>query len=335
MTPGAGLPYLIAEVGLNHNGDISLAKQMVNAAKESGAHAAKFQLYNSDAFLHPDAKLADGTLRDFFRQFELSAQHWRELADYTRSAGLDFFCSVFDAPSLAIYAKLEPSAIKIASCDITNRPLMEHAARALPGKRFLAATGTASEEEVREFVRWFKSKIGAELLLMECVSSYPANPAEYNLALLKSWREELGVETGLSDHTGGHGVAVAASVLGARAIEKHFTLDHSLPGPDHGISMNPAQFRQMRDEIERAVLALGGGRKTWHASEEGPRKFGRRSAYAAKALSKGERLNKEDILYMRPGGGLGPETELAGKSLKADVRPFEMITEELIADDVV
>lgn len=331
MFPPAGpLPYLIAEIGLNHNGNLDLARQMVDGAKAAGAHAAKFQLYHSDAFIHPDARLGEGSLRDFFRTFELQAGQWSELADYTARAGLDFFCSVFDEPSVQLYSKLPAPCIKIASCDLTNRPLLRTAARAMPGKPFLVATGCCTESEVDEFVAWFNAEISAPLVLFECVSSYPADPHDYNLALLGRWKKKFGIQTGLSDHTPGCGTAVAAAVLGACAIEKHFTLDHNLPGPDQKISMNPAEFKTMRDEIARAIAALGGGPKDCHPSEEGPRKFGRRAAYAARDLRAGQTLQEDSLLFMRPGGGPGAERQWTGKVLRKDLKAFEMVQEDVV-----
>jgi len=328
--PSGSIPYLIAEIGLNHNGNLELAKKMVDAARTSGAHAAKFQLYTSHSFIHPAARLGEGSLQEFFQTFELEPREWQDLAAYTRSAGLDFFCSIFDEPSIAIYAGLSPCCIKIASCDLTNRPLIEKAARAMPGLPFLTATGCANQLEVDDFASWFSKHIKSPLTILECVSSYPADPRDYNLALLSMWKERYGVQTGISDHTPGCGVAVAAAVLGAVAIEKHFTLDHELPGPDHKISMNPAQFRQMHEEIGRALSALGGGDKQWHQSEEGPRKFGRRAAYAARDLKAGETLREDSLLFLRPGGGPGPEISWAGKTLRKDVSKLEMVSEDAV-----
>lgn len=328
--PSGSIPYLIAEIGLNHNGDLDLARKMVDAARDSGANAAKFQLYASSAFIHPSARLGDGSLQEFFRSFELKPAQWQALSEYTREQGLDFFCSIFDEQSIALYAELKPSCIKIASCDLTNRPLIQQAALAMPGLPFLAATGCADQSEVDDFAAWFSKHIKAPLTILECVSSYPADPREYNLALLSLWKERYGVQTGISDHTPGLGVAVAASVLGAVAIEKHFTLDHNLPGPDQKISMNPAQFRQMHEEISRALEALGGGQKQWHKSEEGPRKFGRRAAYAARDLKSGETLDQGSLLFLRPGGGPGPERDWTGKTLLKDVRKLEMVPEDAV-----
>jgi N,N'-diacetyllegionaminate synthase len=192
MFPPAGpIPYLIAEIGLNHNGDLDLARKMVDGARAAGAHAAKFQLYSADSFIHPSARLGEGSLQDFFRTFELKPAEWKELADYTIRAGLDFFCSVFDAPSIALYSTLPAACIKIASCDLTNRPLIQRAAAAMPDKPFLVATGCSTESEVDDFAAWFAKNISSPLTLLECVSSYPADPRDYNLALLARWENKI------------------------------------------------------------------------------------------------------------------------------------------------
>ncbi|MEQ9366725.1 MAG: N-acetylneuraminate synthase family protein, partial [Leptospirales bacterium] len=234
-------PYLIAEIGLNHNGDLDLARRIVDAARTSGAHAAKFQLFQSRAFINPTARLGDGApggLAEFFAQFELDADEWHILAKHTREQGLDFFCSVFDAPSLKFYRELDARLIKLSSCDIDNRMLFEDLETLDPGRlapgseregdaaarsagsspgdpaarrdagpawAVLFSTGTADESEIQRAVSFLDA--GRPRAIFECVSAYPAAPEDYNLAVLESWRERYACPVGISDHTTGNALS--------------------------------------------------------------------------------------------------------------------------------
>ena len=298
-------PYLIAEIGLNHNGDINLARSQVDAAAEAGAMAAKFQLYNVDYFIDAHASLGErgpGSLREFFRQFELSPEDWRILAAHTRKRGLDFFCSIFDAPSLELYQSLSPRLVKIASCDIDNRLLLEDcAALNLP---ILLSTGTAEEWEVEAALQWLG--LAHQPVLFQCVSAYPARAADYNLSVLPAWRKKHDVLVGVSDHIETNEISFAAVALGARAIEKHFTMDRKLPGPDQMISVDPAGFKELALGARRVFDSLGNGTKTRQRSEMPSYAGGRRSLYAARDLKAGETPAREDLLALRPGGGISP-----------------------------
>ncbi|MBL8020439.1 MAG: N-acetylneuraminate synthase family protein [Leptospirales bacterium] len=322
--------YLIAEIGLNHNGDLALACKMADAAKAAGADAAKFQLYDSRHFIHPAARLGEGSLQDFFAQFELTPDEWEKLARHTRGIGIDFFCSVFDIPSIDLYAKLDPSIVKIASCDINNRPLMKYASQAIPRAVTWVSTGTANEEEVESLVEWGRSNIG-KMGIFQCVSSYPAKPEEYNLNVIGAWARKFNLPIGVSDHTPGIGVSVAACALGAEAIERHFTLSHDLPGPDQKISLEPATFSAMANAIRDVEVSLGDGIKKALPSEEGPRKFGRRGTYLSRDVAAGQKLTASDFLYMRPGlDGPGPDVNLVGRTLKMARKAFDPLTGDLI-----
>lgn len=299
-------PYLIAEIGLNHNGDFDLARRIADAAAESGAHAAKFQLYRSECFLHPQAPLGDGPpggLAEFFRQFELRERDWPRLAEHVRALGLDFFCSVFDAPSFELYASLDARAVKVASCDIDNALLFEAIARG--SWAVFLSTGTASEAEVdRAVFEWLPAD--RPRLVMECVSSYPAAPADYRLRLLLRWRDRFGL-VGLSDHSETNALSFSAAALGATAIERHFTLSRDLPGPDQKLSLDPPDLRALADGLRAVYAALRSApEKTPRESERGPLQFGRRSLYAARAISAGQRLTPEDLIAQRPGSAGAP-----------------------------
>ncbi len=328
-------PYVIAEVGLNHNGDVALAERQVAAAHAAGAHAAKFQYFHSALFLAPEASFGDGpagSLRDFFRQFELSFSDWQRLADFTRGLGLDFSCSVFDNESLAQYRRLAPAYVKIASGDVDNRLLVEAAAASLP---VVLSTGTADQAEVDRAVGWLRAAAAAggasTFAVLQCVSLYPALPEEYNLSILPRWRERYGCPIGISDHCAGNAVSIAAVALGACVVERHFTVDRNLPGPDQTISIEPDELRALVDSVGQVHRALGDGEKRCLEREEPVRRGARRSLRAAAALATGDTLSAADILPVRPTGGL-PASEalsLLGRRLATSVSSGQLLSEDL------
>ncbi len=325
-------PYLIAEIGLNHNGSLTLAKEMSLAAKSAGAHAVKFQMYRSEYFIEPRASLgegANGSLLDFFRSFELTESEWKELRNYADSVNMDFLCSVFDKPSLDFYRTLDPFAVKIASGDISNQILIEDAVET--GIPILLSTGTAEESEVQKAVSWIPEDY--PLLVFQCVSSYPARPEDANLMTIRNWTDTLNPLVGLSDHTSGIHVSAAAVALGACAIERHFTTNKNLEGPDHKISLDPAEFRDMAKVIRTVYGARGDGRKSVRPSEEPARMGGRRSLYTARDLKAGSILAREDLIALRPGGGIPADQykNITGKKLLSDLPAGTMISRNHIS----
>lgn len=291
---------MIAEIGLNHNGDFDLARRMADSARASGADAAKFQIYDADAFLHSAARLGDGapgSLREFFRGFQLSAAHWRALAEHVRSLGMEFFASVFDEPSLQLYRELQCKLIKIASADLNNFMLFE---RLLEGPwQILLATGASNEDEVYDALEEIPAE--RQLLLMECVSQYPARPESYNLSALQRWSHFCA--TGLSDHSEDNSLAAAATALGARAIEKHFTLDRNLAGPDQSISQDPKMFAAMARSVRAIHQAMLQRPKRALPDEEGVRRYGRRGLYARRDVNSDDVFDRQTAIDLRPAEG--------------------------------
>ena len=321
-------PYIIAEIGLNHNGDVALAEQLIRAARQAGAHAAKFQMFHSELLIAPQATLGEGppgSLVDFFRQFELPAADWKQLAQAARDCGIDFACSVFDFESLQLYASLEPAYVKIASGDVDNRPLLEAAAARLP---VIFSTGTANAAEVEQAVTWLKSANQSRAFaILQCVSLYPAQPEEYNLAVIPSWKEEYGCPIGISDHCLGNDVSLGAVALGASIVERHFTLDRSLPGPDQSMSIEPAELRALVDAAGRIFSARGDGVKRCLERELPVRQGARRSLHASRAIARGETVHDADLLPLRPAGGLSPvlSRALLGRKAVRDLAQGERI----------
>ena len=306
--------YLIAEIGLNHNGDVDLALKMIEAAARSGAHCAKFQLFDSTHFINSGARLGDGepgSLQSFFQSFELSADEWQRVTHACKENRIDFLCSVFDEPSLDLYEKLGGTSVKIASTDLTCRPLLESVRKRKLG--IYLSTGASNADEIERTVSW----IGNPELLFQCVSSYPANPEDYNLRTLTFWQQKYGCLTGISDHCMELTLSLQMPALGGVAIERYFTLDRNMEGPDHSISSTPEDFGSLRRQLALLQKAMGNGVKRSMPSEEGVRAGGRRSLYFRADLKTGHVLQEEDILPQRPGGGMASEiqAELIGKSL--------------------
>lgn len=298
--PGAP-PYIIAEIGLNHNGNVDQAIAMARAAAESGARAAKFQLFRSDRFIASDASLGDegpGSLRRFFEQFELSRDEWKRLATEVRSTGMDFFCSVFDEDSLDFYLSLNPGVVKIASSDIDNFPLLKAVSQT--GLPVMLSTGAADENDIVNALG-ILTDAPARLLFL-CVSSYPAGADDYPLGALIRWTKDYDVLTGLSDHTPDSRIALASAALGTDAWEKHFTLDRSLPGPDQSISIVPDELKKLVSDIGLIRDLVSRSEKSPSVSEINVRKYGRRALYLKSDMPAGAEINEENVIPMRPGG---------------------------------
>ena len=296
---------MIAEIGLNHNGDIDLARRMADAACESGANAAKFQLFSPEYFFAENIFLPDGTtLRDYFSKFTLKEGEWILLSDHVHSLGLDFFCSVFDSYSLDFYINnLNPSLIKTASGDINNRSLIEKAGRT--GLPYILSTGTADENEVENALQWIPGR--NSVILMHCVSSYPARTSDCNLRVLDVWQKKYSLPVAFSDHTLSMTASIVAVGLGAVAVEKHFTIDKKMNGPDQKLSSDPAEFRELVTLCREAYEGLGDGIKKCNESEIPVREGGRRSLYASADINAGEPFTDKNIIPLRPGGGSGAE----------------------------
>lgn len=321
--------YLIAEIGLNHNGSEELAIKMIEAAARSGASCAKFQLFHAPHFIAGGAALGEsgpGSLQAFFEKFQLPASSWRRLVQACEANRIDFLCSVFDTPSLDLYQALGHRPVKVASTDLVCRPFLEEVRRRkLP---MYLSTGASEEAEVERTLEW----IGKPELLFQCVSSYPADPADYNLSVLPYWQKKYQCLTGISDHCMDLDISLMAPALGAVAIERHFTLDRSLEGPDQALSSTPEQFQELVSRLALLQKAMGDGIKKCQPSEEPVRSGGRRSLYVARSLSAGHILEPGDMLAMRPGGGLDSSRmqEFVGQRLARDVQEGDLLDQEYL-----
>jgi len=311
---GDGFPvFVIAEAGVNHNGDVQLAFQLVEAALESGADAVKFQTFSADELASDAAKKAsyqkertDATesQREMLRKLELSFDDFRRIRDYCSERGILFISTPFGIQSADLLDQLQVPAFKIPSGELTNHELLVHVAR--KNKPILLSTGMATLDEVRSAVQAVRSTAPVGLALFHCVSCYPAAAEEINLRAMHTLQKEFDLPVGFSDHTLGCHVSVAAVASGAKIIEKHFTLDRNLPGPDHAMSLEPEELHTFVRQIRDVEQALGDGVKRPVAREHEIMAVARRSIIALRDIEAGIELTREMLALLRPGTGIAP-----------------------------
>ena len=337
---GPGHPcFIIAEAGVNHNGDIAMARQLVNAAAAARADAVKFQTFKAERLATLDAPKADYQREttgasegqyEMLRRLELSLEMHQELMDYCKERSILFMSSPFDESSADMLASLGVAVLKVPSGEITNLPYLSHlSAKGLP---MIVSTGMAHLGEVEEAVDTIEKAGNQDFVLLHCVSNYPASPSDVNLRAMGTMAAAFGVPVGYSDHTLGIEVALAAVSLGACVIEKHMTLDRGLPGPDHTASLEPEDFKAMVASTRTIERALGTGRKVPAASEASSAAAARKSLVAAREIPAGTSLTEDLIAIMRPGTGLPPamRSYLIGRSVRVPVRAGELITLDMV-----
>jgi N-acetylneuraminate synthase len=333
-------PFIIAEMSGNHNHSLERALELVDAAAKSGAHALKIQTYTADTmtldidegeFRISDPKnLWNGqTLYKLYEQAYTPWEWHKPIFDRAASHGMIAFSTPFDATAVDFLESLGAPCYKIASFENTDIPLIRKAAST--GKPIIMSTGMASVAELDESVRAVREAGGKDLVLLKCTSTYPATPANTNISTIPHMRQLFGVEVGLSDHTMGTGVSVAATALGATVIEKHFTLRRADGGVDSAFSMEPEELRALVTETERAWQALGTIRYGATKAEEGNKTF-RRSIYITRDVAAGEKLGPDNIRVIRPGLGLAPSEldRVTGKTLRKAAKRGTALSWDLI-----
>jgi N,N'-diacetyllegionaminate synthase len=332
--------FVIAEAGVNHNGSLDLALQLVDAAKASGADAVKFQTFRADQLATRSAHKApyqERTTANSESQFEmlqrlqLDAEAHRRLIHHCRNTGIQFLSSPFDTQSADLLATMDVPLYKVPSGEITNLPFLEHLAR--KNRPLILSTGMSTLGEVEEAVQVLQFAGAIQLTLLHCVTEYPAPYAEVNLRAMQTLKSAFGLPVGYSDHTSGIEISIAAVALGAEVIEKHFTLDRSLPGPDHSASLEPVELRQMVTAIRHVEAALGTGIKAPARCELPNISVARKSVVAARTLPTGHQLAAGDLEIKRPGDGLAPKLlpTLIGRTLRASVAKDEIINWDHLA----
>lgn len=305
--------FIIAEAGVNHNGSVSLARRLVDAAAKAGADAVKFQTFKAEKLVTRDAPQAAYQKRntgkvesqyDMLKRLELSAEAHRKLASYCRKRKIIFLSTPFDEKSADLLEDLDVPAFKIGSGELTNLPFLIHVAR--KGKPMIISTGMATAAEVKEAINAVHRAGNKHIALLHCVSSYPAEARWANLRAIQTMQKQFDLPVGYSDHTIGNETALAAVALGACVIEKHFTIDRNLPGPDQKLSLEPVELQTLVCGIRIVESAMGSGVKKPVKAEKPVANLVRRSLVAACDIPKEILLAKKHIAIKRPGTGLPP-----------------------------
>ena len=329
---------IIAEAGVNHNGDLQLAKRLIDAACNAGVDYVKFQTFKSEKLVSKTAQKASYQIQNtkdstesqlqMLKKLELSNNQHEELINYCRNKGVGFFSTAFDLDSLDYLKEIGLKMVKIPSGEITNLPYLRKAAYLF--EKVIISTGMSEMSEISDCINVFlKSGISIEdIIIMHCNTEYPTPMTDVNLMAMIGIKEEFGVTVGYSDHTLGIEVPIAAVALGGKVIEKHFTLDRSLPGPDHSASLEPDELKQMVNAIRNIELAISGsGKKEPSSSELKNILIARKSIVAKNKILAGETFTEENITTKRPGNGISPMKwdEVIGKVAIKDFNEDDLI----------
>jgi sialic acid synthase SpsE len=327
--------FVVAEAGANHNRDLTLAKRLIDVAVTARADAVKFQTYSADTLYSKKTprfkyleELGDVSTHDLLASLELPRQWHAELADYCQQKGIVFFSSPFDLRAVDELDAVGVPLFKIASFEIVDLPLIRHAAS--KGKPVVVSTGMASLAEIEDAVAACHDVGNDQVILLQCASVYPAPPEIMNLRAMETMRAAFHCPVGLSDHTRGINVAVGAVARGAAMLEKHYTLDRTLPGPDHPFAIEPDELQAMVAGIREVEAALGSGQKAGPSAAESGEMYrlGRRSLIAANPIAAGTVITREMLTVKRPGYGIPPKylDIIVGRAAKVDLEEDDVVT---------
>lgn len=333
---GTGKPcFVIAEAGVNHNGDMKKALALVDAAAQAGADAVKFQTFSADKIvtrLADRAKYQKKNMPDvvetqwqMLKKLELTKESFTKLKAYADKKAIMFLSTPYDIPSIDMLYDLGVSAFKVSSAWITNLPFLTHMAK--KGLPIIFSRGMSYEAEISEAIRTMKTAGAKDLILMHCHFNYPTDISDVNLRVLATLRDKFGLPTGFSDHTQGIVASLAAVALGAVAIEKHFTLDKSLPGPDHKASLDPKELKTMIKGIREVEQSLGKPEISVTKREAPMRLVSRTSLVSTAPIAKGTVIARSMIAIKRPGTGIMPKdlNQVIGKTAKTDIQADSLI----------
>jgi N-acetylneuraminate synthase/N,N'-diacetyllegionaminate synthase len=337
---GDGEPcFIIAEAGVNHNGDVNLAKKLVDAAKDVGADAVKFQTFKAENVVVKDAQKAEyqkettgaeESQYEMIKKLELTEEDFRDLFDYAKNRDIIFSSSPFDKESVELLYELDVPAFKVGSGEITNFPLLKCIAK--KGKPIILSTGMSTLGEVEEALKIIRSEEVNDIILLHCVSNYPVKIENINLRAMETLKQAFKILVGFSDHTLGITMSIAAVALGACVIEKHFTLDRNLLGPDHKASLEPYELKEMVKAIRDVEKALGDGVKKSTKDEEAIKKVARRSIVTKVDIPEGAIITEDMLDVKRPGTGIEPKhlNLVIGRRAKGSIKKDALITWEII-----
>lgn len=332
---------IIAEAGVNHNGDLTKAKDLIRIAAEAGADFVKFQTFKADKIASKNAKKADYQSKNFddgddsqyamLKKLEIPIEWYQELIAYASELNISFLSTGFDEESIDFLASLGQQLFKIPSGEITNKPYLEHVGR--KGKKVILSTGMATMGEISEAIAVLQQE-GMDkkhISVLHCNTEYPTPMKDVNLLAMVHIEKELEVEVGYSDHTLGIEVPIAAVALGAKIIEKHFTLDRNLPGPDHKASLEPEELKAMVKSIRNIELAISGtGIKAPSESEQKNKAIARKSIHLLSDLKKGQIVKQADLVMRRPGDGISPMkiNDVLGRITNKDLKEDDKLSWE-------
>lgn len=337
---GAGCPcFIIAEAGVNHNGDVRLAKQLIDIACEAGVDAVKFQTWVTEKLVAPSAKMADYQVRNvgyeetqfgMLKKLELTYGQFAELKAYADEKGIIFLSTPDEEDSADFLDQLGVPLFKIGSAELNNHRFLRHIAR--KGKPIILSTGMGFLGEVEEAVRAIEMENNNRIIILHCVSDYPAKPEDCNLRVIETLRAAFGYTVGFSDHTIGNETAIAAVALGAKVIEKHYTIDKSLDGPDHAMSLDPGELKALVKSIRLVEKALGSTRKQPSAAEVKTSQVVRKRIFALRSIPAGSILKMEDIALYRADSGLDSRylDLIIGQKVRCDIAENELIMLNMI-----
>lgn len=337
---GAGQPcFIIGEVGSNHNQDFKLACELIDAAKQAGADAVKFQLFKSEKhysrktppFEYLVKQGITKNIVDLLKENELPLEWVEKLKSYAQRSGIIFFCSVTSTEDVDLADRLDLPLFKLASFEIVDLPLITYTAS--KGKPVIISTGLANMEEIQDAFEAVHKTGNKNLILLQCASMYPSPASIMNLKSMATLRQTFHVEVGLSDHTQGIHIAAAAVAMGATVIEKHFTMSRTLKGPDHPFAIEPHEFKRMVEHIRDVEAALGNGIKNGPSGlEQEMFTKARRSIHAIAHIPKGSVITADQLTIKRPGHGIKPKflDQVIGKRSKIDIEEDSAITWESI-----
>ena len=307
--------FIIAEAGVNHNGSVEIAKKLIDIAAEAGCDAVKFQTFSADKLVTKDSQMAeyqkantkkDQSQYEMLKKLELSYADFLELKEYCEFKGIQFLSTPFDEDAVDSLEELEVEIYKISSGDITNKPFLKHVAK--KHKPIILSTGMSTMEEIKEAVAWIYEEGNKDVTLLHCTSSYPTLFSEVNLKAIGTLKNRFNTRVGYSDHTLGIEVSIAAVAVGAEVIEKHFTLDNNMEGPDHKASLEPDELVKLVKSIRNIELAMGNGEKIPSPKEIKIMKVVRKSIVTKEAINKGTIISEDMLCYKRPGTGIEPKS---------------------------
>jgi sialic acid synthase SpsE len=344
-----GEPFILAELGVNHNGNVETAKKLIDKAKECGCHGVKFQSYGLNIFSeicyedHPEKRVKlekypmmkklfaeiHPKLKEPLAEYMLTNEQFKELKNYCDEKNIMYICTPLDRERIDFHADvLDVDAIKVASMDLNNYPFLDYIAR--KNKPIILSTGMSTYEEIEQAIKTIKSAGNDQIILLHCVAVYPPTDDIINLNNMIELRNKFNLPVGFSDHTFGVLMPMVAVANGACMIEKHFTLDKNAEGFDHSISANPEEMKQIVEESKRIPIALGKSERIVSQAEKDKIKIFRRSAVAVKNLEAGHIITEDDVDFKRPGIGIEPGrlNELIGKKLKEDLEYDDLILED-------